>query len=153
MKKVLVIDDEEIIRNKLKKLIEKEGFETLTAADGKEGLEIFHKEQPGLVITDITMPEVDGMEVLHTVKRTDPNCEVVLITGYGDFETSIKALREGVLDYLKKPIDLDQLLIALGRYREKCEQEKALSVAPSILLLEDEEVTRNKLVRILSAEG
>ncbi|MBC8412095.1 response regulator, partial [bacterium] len=91
----------------MKKVIEKEGYETFIASGGREGMEIFAREDPDLVITDLMMPDMDGMEVMHLVKKASPGTEVILITGYGEYEMAVQALREGALDYLKKPIDID----------------------------------------------
>lgn len=153
MEKALLIEDEQVARERLKKIIDKEGFETLTAGNGQEGLAIFKKENPGLVITDLKLPDIDGMEVIRTLKDLCPQTDIILITGHGDYDTAIQTLREGVLDYIKKPIDLDQLLTALGRHRERRIKREHLFVPQSILVLDDEEVARSKLARVLGKEG
>ncbi len=99
--KVLLIEDDEVARLSLKRVIDKEGYETLTAVDGYEGLNLFRSEKPDIVITDIKMPNIDGTEVVHTVKDISPSTEIILVTGHGDYDTAILALRDGVLDYLK----------------------------------------------------
>ena len=153
MVKVLLIDDEQIIRDRMKKIIDKEGFETLLASNGEEGVEIFHKDRPEIVITDLKLPGIDGMEVMHAVKNASSEVEVILITGHGEYDIAIQALRNGAIDYLKKPIDVNQLLVALGRCREKIRSRAETKSQPSILVLDDKEVTRTKLARILSKEG
>ena len=151
--RILLIEDDEVARKQLAKIIKKEGFDILIAEDGNVGLEIFKKELPEIVITDLKMPGVDGIEVMHTIKRMSPNVQIILVTAYGEAETAIYALREGALDYIKKPIDLNLLLLALGRAKEKLSVIKKVLAFPSIMLVEDEEVTRNRLGRILSKEG
>ena len=100
--KVLIVDDDEITRKKLKKIIEKEGLEVLLAEDGEQALDVFAQERPGIVITDFKMPKIDGMEVLQCVKKMDPLTQVILITAHGDYDLTIHALRGGALDYLHK---------------------------------------------------
>lgn len=151
--RVLLIDDDDGIRELMRKIIEKEGFDAIVAMDGKDGLEIFKKEKPEIIITDLKMPKVDGMEVLHTVKKIAPDTEVIIVTGYGDYDTVITALREGAIDYLKKPIDFKELSISLGRCREKILARKKMEIKPTILILEDDDITREKLVKALSHEN
>ena len=148
--KVLLIEDDETTRGLLKRAIDKEGYKTLVAADGYEGLELFRSEKPDVVITDIKMPKMDGMEVLHSVKEKSPSTEVILITAHGEYDTAILALRQGTLDYIKKPVDLDQLMLSLGRAREKIAARKEINIKPALIVLEDEGSTRDKLVRLLA---
>ena len=151
--KVLLVEDDEMARRSLKRVIDKEGYETLVASDGEEGLNLFRSEKPAIVITDIRMPRIDGMEVIHTVKDISPSTEIILITAYGDYDTVILALREGALDYLKKPVDLDQLILSLGRAREKIAERRKISIKTSLLVLEDDKNTRDKLARVFEKEG
>jgi len=151
--KVLLVEDDEMARRSLKRVIDKEGYETLVASDGEEGLNLFRIEKPAIVITDIRMPRIDGMEVIHTVKDISPSTEIILITAYGDYDTVILALREGALDYLKKPVDLDQLILSLGRAREKIAERRKISIKIRLLILEDDKNTRDKLARIFEKEG
>ncbi|MCB4791433.1 MAG: response regulator [Elusimicrobia bacterium] len=150
--KVLLIEDEKTAREQLGKFIAKEGFEVLEAGDGRTGLETFNRENPDIVITDIKMKGVEGMEVLHTVKYQNPQTEVIIITAFGGIDVSIKAIREGALDYLKKPIDLDILLVALGRAKEKIYNYRKSQPYPNILLVEDDGTTREHLVKVLEKE-
>lgn len=150
--KVLIIEDDENARKQLSKFVQKEGFEVLTASDGKEGIETFKKENPDIIITDLKMPNIDGMEVIYTVKRLAPNVQVILLTAFGEINDAITAIREGVLDYLKKPLDIDELLLALGRAKEKILEEKTVSPCPTILLAEDDEKTGDRLCRVLKKE-
>jgi DNA-binding NtrC family response regulator len=151
--KVLLIEDEELTRNLLKRVIEKEGYNIIVADDGERGLELFNLEKPDIVVTDIKMPGLDGKEVLYRIKRLDPATEVILITGHGDIDTVIHALREGALDYIKKPINVDQLLLSLGRAQEKIIGNKKINPKTSLLILEDDRSTREKLAQILNKEG
>ncbi len=150
--KVLLLEDDDSAKKQLSKAISREGFEVIVAEDGKKGLEVFEKERPDIVITDINMPEVDGLEVLHRIKRMAPDTHVIMVTGFGELETIITVLREGALDYIKKPIDLDKLSLALGRAKEKLEHTKKYPFYPGILIAEDDEDTRVRLKRVLEKE-
>jgi PAS domain S-box-containing protein len=126
MAKVLVIDDEKIIRERMKKLLDLDDYETFTAEDGQKGLEIFHKERPEVALVDIKMPGMDGIEVLKKIKEESKETQVILITGHGGVETAIEALKEGAFGYVQKPIDYDALEIELNRALEKREMQKRL---------------------------
>ena len=151
--RVLVIEDDETARKQMAKAIRKEGYQVLTAEDGRAGLDIFEKERPEIVITDLKMPGIGGLEVMQTVKRLSPNVQVVLITAFGGVDTAILALREGVLDYLTKPLDLDQLTVVLGRASEKVEEFKEGDSFPILLLADDDEKTRKRLAKVLKDES
>ena len=112
----------------------------------------FKKEAPEIVITDLKMAGIDGLEVMHTVRRLSPGVQVILITAYGETDTAISALREGALDYLKKPLDLDLLTTALGRARERIIEHKKSSPFPTMLLAEDDGPTRERIARVLEKE-
>ena len=130
MEKVLVIDDDETTRKWLKNVIEKEGLEVLLAEDGEQALDVFAQERPGIVITDLKMPKIDGMEVLQRVKKMDPLTQVILVTADGDYNLAIHALRGGALDYLRKPIDLEDLFVVLGRAKENLSKYRDQLPAP-----------------------
>lgn len=151
--KVLIVEDNDAARKQLARVVRKEGFEVVEAENGRAGLEIFKKELPEIVITDLKMPDIDGLEVMHTVRRTSPNAQVILVTAFGETDTAISALHEGALDYLKKPLDIDQLSLALGRAKEKIAEYKKTPFFPNLLLAEDEVVTRERITRVLEKEG
>ncbi|TSA58147.1 response regulator [bacterium] len=151
--KVLLIEDDETARNLLKRVIDKEGYETLVASDGYEGVNLFRSEKPDIVITDMQMPRINGMEVMHTIKDISPSTEVILITAYADYDTAILALQQGALDYLRKPVDLDQLILSLGRAMEKIIERRKINIDPSLLILDDDKNTRDRLARTFEKEG
>jgi putative two-component system response regulator len=107
---VLVIDDDEAVLGLLSDLLDLNGFTVHAARGGKEGLESFDRELPDLVITDIRMPQMDGLQVLKKVRAIDSTVPVVLVTGFGDLDYALGALREGAHDFLLKPINPDILL-------------------------------------------
>jgi len=119
MKKLLVIDDEASTRDLLKLSLEIEGYTVFTAEDGVKGLEIFARENPALVLTDIKMPGMDGIEVLRRVKEQSPDSEVIVITGHGEMNLAIQALQLEASDFINKPISDESLEVALRRAEEK----------------------------------
>jgi PAS domain S-box-containing protein len=127
MMKLLVIDDEESTRDLLKITLESDGYEVLTAEDGPSGLEIFTNENPPIVLTDIKMPGMDGIEVLRRVKEHNQDAEVIVITGHGEMNLAINALQLEASDFINKPISDAALSVALRRAREKIWIRKKLN--------------------------
>lgn len=117
--KVLLVDDEAGICKVLGLSLEDRGYEVYTAGDGEEALSIFQDENPPIVLTDIKMPGLDGIELLQLIKEKSPDTEVIMITGHGDIELAIQSLKFDATDFITKPIDDDSLEIALKRAREK----------------------------------
>lgn len=119
MAKLLIIDDERGIRNTLKEILADEGHEVDVAENGKQGLEMAQAKAYDLIFSDIKMPEMDGIEVLRALKEPTPDpslegredCPVVMISGHGDVETAVQALKMGAYDFLLKPLDLNRILI------------------------------------------
>lgn len=124
--KILIVDDEEIIARLLSISLKSDGYETVTANSGKEGLEKFKTESPDIVITDIKMPEMDGLELLKEIKAIDPDKEVIIVTGHGDIDSTITALQYGASDFINKPVRDEALAIALARAKEKIEIRQTL---------------------------
>ncbi len=150
---VLVVEDEDSTRMQLARVIRKEGYDVIEAENGRVGLEMFGTKLPDIVVTDIMMPSIDGLEMIHHMRRLSSRVQIILITAYGETETVISALRQGVIDYLKKPLDLDLLCLALGRAQEKVNEHRKLFWVPALLLAEDEQVTRDRLARVLEKEN
>ncbi|MBI5216856.1 MAG: sigma-54-dependent Fis family transcriptional regulator [Ignavibacteriae bacterium] len=116
--KILVVDDEKIIRESISFILKKEGFTVTEAANGKEAYNKLLSESYDLVITDLEMPEMKGIELLDHVLHINPQALVVIITAYGSLETAIAALRKGASDYILKPIEFDELLVKIHRLLE-----------------------------------
>lgn len=106
---VLVVDDEKIARQNLKHVLSKDGYAVTTAASGVEGLELLQKKRFAVVITDLRMQDVDGMEVLEKAKARDPNVEVIMISGYATTPTTVEAMKKGSYHFLAKPLELGEL--------------------------------------------
>jgi len=111
--RVLVIDDEEAIRASLKMIFEYEGYECLLAANGTAGLKIAEKEDPDLVLLDIKMPQMDGMEVLRRLKETGCDAPVIMLSGHGTVKTAVEATKLGAFDFIEKPPESERILIAV----------------------------------------
>ncbi len=112
---ILIVDDEEIIRESLSFILTKEGYRVREAANGRIALEILREDSFDLVLTDLEMPEMKGIELLEQVARFSPETLVVIITAYGSIDTAIAALRKGAVDYILKPVEFDELLVKMQR--------------------------------------
>ncbi len=119
MDKLLLIDDEPDILRVLSMSLKADGYDVISAQNGTEGIAAFEKEKPDIVITDIKMPGMDGIEVLKKIKDLNADTEVIIITGHGDIENAIEALKHGASDFIDKPVRDEALAIALKRAREK----------------------------------
>jgi len=117
--KILIVDDEEIIVKLLSMSLRSDGYETVTAFSGEQGLEVFESESPDIVVTDIKMPGMDGLELLKKIKEIDPDKEVIIVTGHGDIDSTIAALQLGASDFINKPVRDEALAIALERAKTK----------------------------------
>jgi len=126
MPKVLFIDDDEGIRKVFSILLRKEGYQVFTAENGEEGLKIFKQEIPPIVIADVKMPGINGIEVLKRIKEINPEAEVIIITGHGDMNSAIEALKLDASDFLPKPVKLEALSVALKRAQKKLELRRKL---------------------------
>lgn len=124
MAKILVIDDERAIRNTLKEILGDEGHTVDVAEDGKKGMEKARQNEYDLIFSDVKMPEIDGIELLTALKQpADENsyvdCPIVMISGHGDIETAVEALKKGAYDFIEKPLDLNRLLITIKNALEQ----------------------------------
>ena len=126
MDKLLLIDDEPDILRVLSISLKADGYDVIAADNGAEGLEAFENEKPEIVLTDIKMPGMDGIQVLKKVKTLNPDAEVIIITGHGDIENAIEALKYGASDFINKPVRDEALSIALQRAREKLDIRQQL---------------------------
>jgi len=118
---ILVIDDERAIRSTLKEILTFEGYTVEEASDGAEGLKKILASNYACVICDIKMPKMDGIEVLEKVMAEKPETQMIIISGHGNIETAVEAVKKGAFDYISKPPDLNRLLITLRNAMEKKE--------------------------------
>jgi len=115
MSKILIIDDEKDILNTLSSILEDEGFAVYKAMDGKEGLDLFEREKPDIVLLDVWMPELDGIQVLKRIKKKDKNAIVIVISGHGTISTAVEAVKVGAYDFLEKPLSIEKVLEVISR--------------------------------------
>ncbi|MEE8481437.1 MAG: sigma-54 dependent transcriptional regulator [Desulfobacterales bacterium] len=111
---ILLVDDEPSILRALSGLLSDEGFEVKTASNGYEALKFIDAESPDLVLLDIWMPGIDGIETLKEIKKDNPFIQVVIITGHGTIETAIKATKLGAFDFIEKPLSIEKVIVAIN---------------------------------------
>jgi putative two-component system response regulator len=117
--RILVIDDDQSILELVSNCLTRQGYAPFCAVDGEQGLKLFETEQPPIVLTDINMPGISGIEILKQVKKTSPTAQVIVFSGFGTTDDVIEALRLGASDYLAKPFNLNLLLHTVDRCIER----------------------------------
>jgi len=147
-KSILLVDDEEGIRKVLSILLADMGYEVYMAADGTEALRVFEDLRPPIVLTDIKMPEMDGIELLRKLKQISPETEVIMITGHGDMDLAIKSVKYEATDFVTKPINDEVLEIALQRAHERITMRHKLDAYTHNL----EQLVRDKTQKLVEAE-
>jgi two-component system nitrogen regulation response regulator NtrX len=126
---ILIVDDEPSILKSLSDLLSDEGFDVTTASNGYEALKIVDTEFPDLVLLDIWMPGIDGIETLKEIKKDNPGTQVIIITGHGTIETAVKATKFGAYDLIEKPLSIDKVIVAINNalnFRRLEEENKYL---------------------------
>ncbi|MBE0654830.1 MAG: sigma-54-dependent Fis family transcriptional regulator, partial [Bacteroidales bacterium] len=119
MAKILVIDDERNIRSTLQEILDYEKYEVDLAASGAEGLELVEAGKYDIVLCDIKMPEMDGIEVLEKISETGADTQVIMISGHGNIDTAVSAIKKGAYDFIEKPLDLNRMLITIRNAMDK----------------------------------
>ncbi|MBI5100471.1 MAG: sigma-54-dependent Fis family transcriptional regulator [Nitrospirae bacterium] len=113
--KILVIDDEDIVRTSCSRTLSPEGYEVKLVKSGFDGFKLLEEEQFDIVLTDLKMPEIDGIEILRRIKEKWPEVEVIIITGYQTVDTAVKSIKLGAFDYLEKPFTPDGLISSVTK--------------------------------------
>jgi len=126
MPSILVIDDDASIAETLDLYLTEEGYKVRTALTGTEGLNKYVQEQPDVVILDIRLPDIDGFTVLEDLKEENENVKVIMITAFHDMETTINAMKSGAFDYIHKPVNVDELDLAIKKALKSLEMEKKI---------------------------
>ena len=119
MSNILIIDDEKAIRKTLSEILSYEGYKIEEASDGEEGLKKFRDKAYDVVLCDIKMPKLDGLEFLDKAREANPDVPVIMISGHGTIETAVEAVKKGAYDYISKPPDLNRLLITIRNAKDK----------------------------------
>ncbi len=125
--KILVIDDEEFITRSLKQHLEKEGCEVVTAETGEEGIEIFKSDVPDIVILDLNMPGIGGIETLKSLKKINSDIIVIIITAHGDIETAVSAIKMGAYDFVEKPFELNRISVLIKKASETVQLKREVN--------------------------
>jgi two-component system nitrogen regulation response regulator NtrX len=113
MNTILIVDDEDSIRHSLEGILQDEGFHTTFAATGEECLTVIPEEDPDLILLDIWMPGIDGLETLKRIKKVRPQQQVIMMSGHGTIETAVKATQLGAYDFIEKPLSLEKVLLSI----------------------------------------
>src|ERR1043165_7930709 len=119
MASLLIIDDERSIRKTLSEILSFEGYKIEEAADGEEGLKKFREKTFDVVLCDIKMPKVDGLDFLQKAVEINPDVPIIMISGHGTIETAVEAVKKGAYDFIQKPPDLNRLLITIRNAMER----------------------------------
>jgi len=125
--KILIIDDDQHIRKTLSDILKIKGYETFTAPNGREGAAFLKRTSVNLVIIDLGLPDMSGLEVLSKVKADNPSTEGIILTGNASLDSAIEATNKGAFSYLLKPYDLDQLLLHIKRAIEKQQARETIA--------------------------
>ncbi len=147
---ILIIDDEESVRKSLADVMRDEGYDVVTAASGREGIELLSETQPSLALLDIAMPEMDGIEVLRRFREMRPDMPVIMVTGHGTIETAVKTTKMGAYDFMVKPPELAHLILVVKhgleefRLREENETFKKSIEQRSVIVGESEKINALK---------
>lgn len=150
---VLIVDDDPLIREQIEKELRRSYFVPLAAEDGKGALATLAREKIDIVLLDIKLPDMDGIELLDVIKKEKSDCEVIVLTGYGSEEIAIQAIRKGAIDYIEKPFHFEEFSAALGRAQERLSESQGLGFQNTILVIDDEEEVMVRLKRFLEKEG
>ena len=119
MSKILIIDDEPSIRNTLREILEYEDFEVEDAKDGEEGLKMYQEKNFDIVLCDVKMPKMDGIEVLEKAMALGKDGQFIMISAHGNIETAVEATKKGAYDFIEKPPDLNRLLVTIRNAMDK----------------------------------
>ncbi len=131
---MLVVDDQDALRTVLCRMLTREGFEPIEATDGEEAIERYRTLMPAVVVSDITMPRMDGLALLREIRKIDPGAAVILMTGHGNEDILLKALQGGATNFFKKPLDLRVLVREIRQiFQYKVEAARSYLFSPFLL--------------------
>ncbi|MHB9155640.1 MAG: response regulator [Endomicrobiales bacterium] len=129
MVKILIMDDEPALRNIVYNIVKPLGHPLFTAEDGRQAIEVAQREVPDLALLDMRVPDMDGLEVLAELRKINPNVRAIMLSGFGDVETAVHALKQGAFDYLSKPFKVDEVLKIVNKAIQSIPQGAAHAVA------------------------
>ncbi|MCI0438172.1 MAG: response regulator [Chloroflexi bacterium] len=150
---VLVVDDEELMIQLLQQILEDGGYQVVTASNGRQAIELLKSRRFDVVISDIMMPQVNGVEVLQQAIKQDPDCPVIMITGYPSVETAVKLINLGAADYIVKPFNVDLIKLTVAKTVAMCERGRGAEPARPESSSEDSETwNAAQIKRLLGTE-
>src|SRR3989304_3127499 len=117
-KKILVIDDEESMRHMLTLILKREGYEVQAVEKGGEALQLVDSESFDFILSDVVMPEMDGLTLLHALKKKKVEATLIMMSAYGNLDTAVEAMKRGAYDYISKPFKPDEILLTLRKAEE-----------------------------------
>lgn len=132
--KILVVDDDREVADMVKDFLSDLGYSVTKAYGGREALARFQEGDFQLVITDLKMPEIDGVELLETIKKIDNKVAFIVVTGYGTIESAVKAIKAGAYDFIEKPLRMEQLRIIVERALERYSLARQLGIFKGLTL-------------------
>jgi two-component system nitrogen regulation response regulator NtrX len=149
---ILIIDDEEGVRNSLAGVMKDEGYEVVTAASGRQGIDLLQETQPAVSLLDIAMPEMDGIETLRRLKEIRPEMPVIMITGHGTIETAVKTTKMGAYDFIVKPPELEHLTLVVKHGIEESRLRKENESLRRSIERRNELVGESRTVKVLKRQ-
>lgn len=150
MVRLLIIEDDPVLRSGLEEVLKDEGYEINSAGDGRTGLKLFVEKKYDMVLTDLVMPDMNGMDVLKEIKKTNPKTHVIIITAFATVENAVEAIKLGASDYISKPFKIDEVQIKIKKILEEAKFEKNLEFIPdSDLMKAMGNPLREEAVRLL----
>ncbi|TFH46653.1 MAG: response regulator [ANME-2 cluster archaeon] len=153
MKNILIIEDNEEMRQILVKILTKEGYIVDSAENGKIGIEKIMEKDFDVVLTDIIMPALGGMDVLQEIKRVKPKIRVIMMTAFGTIENAVEAIKVGASDYITKPFKKDEVQIKIRRVFAELELEENITILDSKMIKAISNPIRKDTVKLLGREG
>ncbi len=153
MKNILIIEDDRKMREGLKEILKDESYHVDSAENGQAGIEVIKKKDFDVVLTDLIMPAMGGMEVLREIKRTKPKTSVIIITAFGTIENAVEALKNGASDYITKPFKIDEVQTKIRKVLAETEFERYPELLESDVIKAISNPIRKDTVKLLDKEG
>lgn len=153
MKNILVIEDDKKMREGLREILEDERYNVDSAENGQVGLDVIKKKDFDIILTDLIMPAIGGMEVLREIKRTKPKISVIIITAFGTIENAVEALKAGASDYITKPFKIDEVQTKIRKVLAESELEKSPRLLESDVIKAISNPIRKNTVKLLDKAG
>ncbi|MBN1697516.1 MAG: response regulator [Spirochaetales bacterium] len=152
-KNVLIVDDDKLICRQLEKEVSRQFFNTYVVHNGKSALDLFYTTEIDIVLLDVKLPDMNGLDLLSFLIQKKPACEVIVVTGFGNQDIAIQSLRRGAIDYIEKPILGEELTAALGRAEERQDRNSKLFCKNKLLVIDDDREAADHLTKTLTKEG